>query len=477
MKSKYRILIQISLFLMIIASAISMTNYYISLENSKTQLKNISLPLSLDNIYTEIQKNIVQPYLVSSMMANDTFVHDWLKNSEEDKDKITEYLSAIKNKYNMFSTFLVSNISDNYYTQDGFIEKVDPKNTHNQWYFKFIQDQNMHEINIDANENLSNTLMMFINYKILDKQYKLIGATGVALKTKYINDMLRSFRQRYGFKVTFFNKNGDVVLSEKGYNNYKSIQSTPILKPFKEQIITKESNTIEIEKDQENFIIHTKYIEELHLYLTVEAKVSDYASDLRKVLYFNLFASLGIVLFIVIVLYRIIHRHNIKLEEMAFFDPLTNIYNRRIFLKKLQESLLFADKQKQKFCVVFIDIDDFKNINDTKGHHIGDEVLKLISKEIKSSLRNIDIIARWGGEEFVILLPNIKIEDGQKLTERIRLVIEHSIQIQELLSSNITVSIGITEFKEHDTIDTIVKRADEAMYTSKKMGKNQVTVV
>jgi len=477
MKSKYRILIQISLFLMIIASAISMTNYYISLKNSKEQLRNISLPLSLDNIYTEIQKNIVQPYLVSSMMANDTFVQDWLKNSEEDREKITEYLSAIKNKYNMFSTFLVSNISDNYYTQDGFIEKVDPKNTHNQWYFKFIQDQHMHEINIDANENLSNTLMMFINYKILDNQYKLIGATGVALKTKYINDMLRSFRQRYGFKVTFFNKNGDVVLSEKEYNDYKSIQSSPILKPFKEKIITKESNTIEIQKGNEDFIIHTKYIEELHLYLTVEAKISDYSTDLTKVLYFNLFSSLGIVLFIVIVLYRIIHRHNIKLEEMAYFDPLTNIYNRRVLLKKLNESITHANKLNQKFCVVFIDIDDFKNINDIKGHHIGDETLKLTSIQIKDSLRNKDIIARWGGEEFVLILPDITIENGEKLTERIRLLIENNLKIQDLLSHNITVSIGITEFREKDTIDTIVKRADEAMYLSKKNGKNQVTVV
>jgi len=475
MKSKYRILIQISIFLMIIASAISLTNYYISLKNSKTQLKNISLPLSLDNIYTEIQKNIVQPYLVSSMMANDTFVQDWLKNSEENQEKITEYLSAIKNKYNMFSTFLVSNISDNYYTQDGFIEKVDPKNTHNQWYFKFIQDQNMHEINIDANENLSNTLMMFINYKILDKQYKLIGATGVALKTKYINDMLRSFRQRYGFKVTFFNKNGDVVLSEKNYNDYKSIQSSPILQSFKEEIITKESNTIEIEKDQENFIIHTKYIEELHLYLTVEAKVSDYATNLKKVLYFNLFASLAIVLFIVIVIYRLIHRHSIKLEEMAFLDPLTNIYNRRIFLKKLQQSITTTNKQN--FCVVFIDIDDFKNINDTKGHHIGDEVLKLISKEIKDSLREMDIIARWGGEEFVLLLPDIDIKNGEKLAQRIRLGMEHNIKIQDILSDNITVSIGITKFQEEDTVDIIVKRADDAMYTSKRTGKNKVTVV
>ena len=475
MKSKYRILIQISLFLTIIAIAISMTNYYISLKSSKQQLKTVSLPLSLDNIYTEIQKNIIQPYLVSSMMANDTFVQNWLKNSEENQNQITEYLSAIKNKYNMFSTFLVSNITDNYYTQDGFIEKVTPVNPQNKWYFKFIQDQNMHEINIDANQNLSNTLMMFINYKILDSQYKLIGATGVALKTKYINDMLKSFRQKYGFKVTFFNQMGDVILSEKEHNTYKSIEKSTILKPFKEKIISKESQIIEFEKDKESYIIHTKYIEELNLYLTIEVKVSTYTTELMQILYFNLFASLCIVLFIIIVLYRIIHRNSIRLEEMAFFDSLTNIYNRRIFIEKLQKSIDYL--QKQKFCVVFIDIDNFKDINDIKGHHIGDEVLKLIAIQLQEAIREKDILARWGGEEFVLLLSNIQIDKGFILVEQIRLVIENNIKIQELLSYNLTVSIGITQFVKEDTVDSIIKRADEAMYLSKKNGKNQVTVV
>ena len=279
MKSKYKILVQISLFLAVIAIGISMTNYYISVKQSKEQLKTISLPLSLDNIYTEIQKNIVQPYLVSSMMANDTFVQNWLKNSKQDKSQIIEYLSAVKNKYNMFSTFLVSNITKKYYTHDDFIEIVNSKNKHNEWYFNFINEQNTHEINIDSNKNLSNSLMMFINYKILDNKYKLIGATGVALKTKYINQMLKTFRQKYGFKVTFFDKFGNVILSETKHNNYTNIDTSKVLQPIKEKIISQESHIIEIEQNNENYVIHTKYIKELNLYLTIEVKLSDYTNN------------------------------------------------------------------------------------------------------------------------------------------------------------------------------------------------------
>ena len=477
MKSKYKILVQISVLLTIVAVGISMANYYISLKQSKEQLKTISLPLSLDNIYTEIQKNVVQPYLVSSMMANDTFVQSWLKNKDEDESQIIEYLSAVKNKYNMFSTFLVSNITKKYYTQDKFIEKVDPKNEHNQWYFQFINDQNIHEINIDSNKNLSNSLMMFINYKILDSKYKLIGATGVALKTHYINNMLKNFRQKYGFKVTFFNQKGEVVLSEKDYNDYKSINSSDLLKPLKEKIISKISNIVEFEQDNEKYIIHTKYIKELNLYLTIEVKLSDYTSNTMEILYFNLLASLCIVLFIVIVLYRIIHKHSEKLENMAFVDPLTNIYNRRFFLTKLNDTIVSSNNNKQTFCIAFLDIDNFKEINDTKGHHIGDEVLEEISKLLKESIRKVDTIARWGGEEIVILFSNTDISNGQILAEKLRVLIENNIKIQEILSYNLTACIGLTQFKQNDDVDSIIKRSDDAMYLSKGTGKNKVTIL
>jgi len=477
MKSKYKILIQISLFLTFIAISISMVNYYITLKQSKEQLTKVSLPLSLDNIYTEIQKNIIQPYLVSSMMANDTFVQNWLKNPNQKQEEIIEYLSAVKNKYSMFSTFIVSNITLHYYTQDGLIETVDKKNQHNQWYFKFIHDQNTHEINIDSNKKLSNSLIMFINYKILDSKYKLIGATGVALKTKYINNMLKKFRQKYGFKVTFFNQNGDVVLSELNYNNHSNIKNSSMLSPIKEKIISKDSNLIEIEHNTEKYIIHTKYVKELNLYLTIEAKLSDYNTNSVGVLYFNLAASLALVLFIIIVLYRIIHKHSTKLENMAFIDSLTKLYNRRFFLTKLLEVIAFSKKHKKVFTIAFIDIDDFKKINDINGHDAGDSVLKLVSSSLKESIRENDTIARWGGEEIVIIFSDADIKSSTLLAENLRITLENNIKIKEILSHSLTASIGLTQYKTDDDVDSIIKRADEAMYISKKTGKNKVSVL
>ena len=107
--------------------------------------------------------------------------------------------------------------------------------------------------------------MMFINYKILDTQNELIGVAGVAIQTTYINAMLKKFREKYKFKVTFFNEDGKALLFEEDYNNYTSIDSSPLLKPYHEKIISKKSHLIEVTKDNETYVIHTKYIEDLNL--------------------------------------------------------------------------------------------------------------------------------------------------------------------------------------------------------------------
>ena len=203
MKNDLRIVIIVSSLLIVLSISMSFTNFMVSLDSTQKNLKEYSLPLSVDNIYSEIQTHIIKPNLVSSMMAHDTFVKDWLLNEEENSEKIKRYLQMIKNKYNMFVAFLASQETKRYYTQEGFLEVLDEKKPDNQWYFQFKKTQTNQEINLDYNKNLDNSLIMFINHKMFDDNYQLIGVTGIGLKIYYVNEMLKHFRQNYKFKVFF----------------------------------------------------------------------------------------------------------------------------------------------------------------------------------------------------------------------------------------------------------------------------------
>jgi diguanylate cyclase (GGDEF)-like protein len=161
-----------------------------------------------------------------------------------------------------------------------------------------------------------------------------------------------------------------------------------------------------------------------------------------------------------------------KLEELTNKDPLTGAYNRRYFYDISQKLIAISKREHKPLSLAIIDIDNFKNINDTYGHDIGDEVIKALVNSINESIRESDILVRFGGEEFIILLPNISIEQTSIVMEKVR----NNVQQLKLQGSTIsfTISGGVSEYIDTDTIDTIVKRADENLYKAKKSGKNKI---
>ncbi|MDD2894554.1 MAG: sensor domain-containing diguanylate cyclase [Aliarcobacter sp.] len=477
MNSKYKIVVIISLLLVTLSISITFINYFVSLNSTEKHLKNQSLPLSLDNIYTEIQKHLIEPYLVSSMMANDTFVQDWILNDELNGHRIQEYLDAVKNKYAMFTTFLVSEKTGNYYTQDGLLEKIDKENPNNAWYFRFKHIQENHEINLDFNQNLSNSLIMFINFKIFDKKYSYIGATGVALKISYINDMLKMFRQKYHFKVYFLDEKGDIVLCERDIIHEKNIDELSNLKKYKSEIISKEPLNFEYENNNKKVLLNTKYIPELNLYLLVEANLDDFIDDVKDIFYINLFVSLFFTFFVTGIIVYMIRKYNKKLEYLANNDLLTDINNRRIFDSKLEHLILIHQRHNQPINLLFLDIDNFKDINDKFGHAIGDKVLIRIASILKDNIRKSDLIARWGGEEFVIAYINSSVEDSLLTTEKLKDLIENDYILKDLNQGNITASFGLTTLKKGDKASDLINRADFAMYESKNSGKNRISII
>ena len=182
--------------------------------------------------------------------------------------------------------------------------------------------------------------------------------------------------------------------------------------------------------------------------------------------------SIGSLIFILICLAIFVIHTEVrnKLEMNIILDPLTKLYNRSYLFQELKSSVKSYARTKLPFCIIFFDIDHFKEINDTFGHRVGDRVLKTFALLVNEALRDEDKAFRYGGEEFVILAKFTNAEDAYRLAERLRIKIsEYDFD----LDCPVTISLGISEYKEDDTIDSIITRADEAMYKAKTLGRNQ----
>ncbi len=162
---------------------------------------------------------------------------------------------------------------------------------------------------------------------------------------------------------------------------------------------------------------------------------------------------------------------NHKLNEMVITDELTGAFNRRYLTNKLSEEIERSERTNELFSLIMFDIDHFKRVNDVFGHDCGDVVLKTISNLVKDRIRKIDSFCRWGGEEFIILIPNTDKNSAYLLAEEIRKIIANS-KMEGI--DSVTASFGVTNFLKSDNPDTIVKRADDLMYLAKIQGRNCV---
>jgi diguanylate cyclase (GGDEF)-like protein len=168
----------------------------------------------------------------------------------------------------------------------------------------------------------------------------------------------------------------------------------------------------------------------------------------------------------------------IKIEQLAYTDELTGLLNRRSIISRLQEEIERANRYAVDLSVLLIDIDHFKDINDYYGHHTGDLVLCHIAALQQQSLRKVDFLGRYGGEEFLIVLPSTSTQAAIRVAELLRSHIESSsFETSDSSQIRLTMSIGVAQFVPHqDTLETLLSRADHAMYQAKTGGRNRIGV-
>jgi diguanylate cyclase (GGDEF)-like protein len=162
-----------------------------------------------------------------------------------------------------------------------------------------------------------------------------------------------------------------------------------------------------------------------------------------------------------------------ELQRDALLDPLTGLANRRYATETLRSKLDQRLRYGWTFGILFMDIDLFKAINDTYGHDVGDQVLKMVARTLQANSRSFDVVARWGGEEFLAIIVNVNDENLHRVAYKLRTLVAKSSLHVGNERIGVTISLGATLARPKDTVESLVKRADQAMYRKKLSGRNQ----
>ncbi|MEA3371143.1 MAG: diguanylate cyclase [Campylobacterota bacterium] len=256
----------------------------------------------------------------------------------------------------------------------------------------------------------------------------------------------------------------DVELLERVYQNMKKGVAFSISGTYNYNSIA--TSFIPIKN-----IINDKTVAYIALYFESDY-IDSISTDKR---YTKILLSIVLTLLFLFTIYATITQE--KLKEMAHFDELTALPNRAYFYIELTQEIKRAKRLKEELCLMFVDLDGFKRVNDTYGHNVGDELLIRVARRLENSIRDVDIVGRIGGDEFTVLLTGVKsIEDSRVVAEKIILELNKDFVINSN-KINISASIGLAEYPHHgQDLETLINNADNAMYSVKKSGKNAYLV-
>lgn len=449
-------------------------SFFASRESIRRSVLENELPLIGDNIYSAIQGDLLVPAFIAGLMANDTFLKDWIVSGEGDPTRAIRYLNSIRGKYGVFTAFFISEKTRNYYHFSGITRQVtDP--VKDDWYFRVRDMAEQFEINVDFNHEQGDVLTVFVNQKVLDYNGKFLGVTGVGLNFNAVTESISHYEKEYGRGLYFVDRAGKIkVRSAAATIREDDITSAPGVKDIAGDILAGENTAFTYDRDGETYLLSSRFVPEIGWHVLVEQRESDRVGAIRHSFLTSTIVGLGVTLVLVFVVGYAIRQYESQLNMLAVTDRLTGIGNRRAFDISLEQSLRRAPREQTPFSVILFDIDHFKLINDSYGHIAGDQAIVEITHVIRGRIRDADIFCRWGGEEFIVLAYNCAEPEAQDLAEKIRVAVQDAAIAVHADGAPMTVSAGVTTYRPGDDSNAILARADNALYAAKAEGRNKV---
>ena len=450
----------------------SILNYKTSNNIIREDAENIT-KLTAMTIFAEIQNELTKPIFVSLTMANDSFVKSWLAEEDsQDQEAMTRYLKGIKVKYGYSSAFLVSGNSGNYYNTEGILKKISTEDSHDVWFYEFVESGKDYALDVDTDQANEDTLSIFSNSKIMNVGDRNASVIGVGLEMREIQSILAYYNELLQLNILLIDTKGfiQVATDDSAIENinYFSQLNNPDMKA---RILDNKEDfeVIRPEGSINSNYVFTKYINDLDWYIVVKNNPEAFHSALFRQQLVNLAIVIAVVLMVVCITVILTRRYQRRIMQLATTDVLTGLFNRRAMGEDLNQVLAEADKNGKPFCLFLFDIDNFKKMNDDHGHMVGDTLLARTANVAREYLKK-STIYRLGGDEFAGMIKK-DIVSAEGTLEGLRNRIEKD---EELSAYQLTVSIGVSEYIAGQSQDQLMYRADQAMYRAKEIGKNKV---
>ncbi len=474
--ANYRLLGWITLILVGGFITTSVAGFMASREAIEHSISEQALPLTGDIIYSGLQKDILYPVFISSMMGQDPRVHNWLKRSDSHEQAITAYLNDIKAKYGTVASFMASDDSRKLYQTYGPPDPLVEGRAMDNWYFRIrAMHGAKYETNVDIDTQYTGQPNLFINQRVVDPSGVFLGVVGVSITLDTMNQVLARYQARFGRNIYFVNAEGKVVLSgETLKGDELTLASRSGIKDIAPAILNRSTvpTSLAYRSGKSDVLVNSRYLPEVNWYLVVEQNVSGNIQPLTRIFALNFGISFAVMLLVLVVTLFTVNRYQRRLHMMATTDALTGLLNRQALAVVFRQSTLVSKRSGRPLSAILFDIDHFKSVNDKFGHIAGDSVIRQVAALAMEVVRESDAVTRWGGEEYLVLLNDCELNQAIAIAENLRQrIAEHDFNLGTA-PFPITVSLGVAQYHGNESENSFFTRADDALYGAKHGGRN-----
>ncbi|WP_308985141.1 sensor histidine kinase [Thalassobacterium sedimentorum] len=401
---------------------ISISSYWVTRGNIRETIQESTLPLTSDNVYSEIQRDLLRPVFIASLMAHDTFLRDWVIAGELDEDAITRYLHEIKVKYGTVTSFFVSEHTSKYYHSHGLLKYVHPDEPRDVWYYRVRDIEAPYEINVDADLANADEMTIFINYRTFDYKGNFIGATGVGLTVNSVNQLISRYEAKFERQIYFSDSSGKMVLRPMNspllkYSNLSEIEG---LSEHVPDLLSDKRNRLSYRREGQTRLLHCRYVPELDWYLIVEQSESMMLAPIKEQLLINIILALLVTFIVSYICISAIRRHQSRLERRNLELSRINATNeaQKSELLVTTEELAQANEQ-------------LKSLNKEKDEFIG-----VLAHDLRNPLNSVIGLCDLAEEDFSDFSKDDFVSDIKKSGERMLDLTNRLLDVSRLESFN-----------------------------------------
>ncbi len=459
-RNLYSILICI-IFVIGYASYLTISN--IVAEQSRLQQQSIAPVFSL------VVEELYKPVHTAQALASTGSLSNLLTDSELDQAAILNHLEQLQENLNML-VFVASEQQQMQFNSDG--TTIDLLKENIEWYPKVKAMQGDTVAILGNRENVH----LYVDIKVYSEQGDFLGFIGVGKSLQSFWEAFQQYKATHGYDLLFVNNVDEVVLSshrdfQAQFTDIVNLNELSWFKNAAQELANMENlSSIIIQIEQDDHVVTQFNLPQLDWRVFLISPMAKRQAEINYAFFSHSAQLAAILFFLLLFIYAAFAYQRKSIEARINIDPLTKLANR----DKINHWFEEHTEKENSLALIMVDIDHFKNINDLYGHNTGDKVIKEVAKILRSNLGEQDVASRWGGEEFIIFMPNTSLSIASQLAEKIRKDIELNLFTVNSQSLKVTASFGVTQAQRAEKLESIVADADRALYEAKQQGRNRV---